>query len=105
MRQSFLKQTLSTIVLLASLAFTLQSQAATDPAWTTPFPPFRIAGNLYYVGSQDLASYLIATPQGLVLINSSLEASVPLIQKSIETLGFKFTDIKILLISHAHSDQ
>jgi metallo-beta-lactamase class B len=93
-----------TLVLLACVAFALQSQAATDPAWTHPFPPFRIAGNLYYVGSQDLASYLIATPQGLILINSSLEASVPLIQKSVETLGFKFSDIKILLISHAHSD-
>jgi metallo-beta-lactamase class B len=106
------------IVLLASLVFALPSQAATDPAWTTPFPPFRIAGNdpgsprtgpgpwggLYYVGSQDLASYLVATPQGLILINSSLEASVPLIRKSVEALGFKFSDIKILLISHAHSD-
>jgi metallo-beta-lactamase class B len=72
--------------------------------WTTPFPPFRIAGNLYYVGSQDLASYLIATPNGLILINSSLEVSVPLIQKSVEDLGFRFKDIKILLISHAHGD-
>jgi metallo-beta-lactamase class B len=72
--------------------------------WTTPFPPFRIAGNLYYVGSQDLASYLIATPRGLILINSSFEASVPLIRKSVESLGFRFSDIKILLISHAHSD-
>jgi len=92
------------LILLASLVFALQSQAATAPAWTNPFPPFRIAGNLYYVGSQDLASYLIVTPQGLILINSSLEASVPLIQKSVETLGFKFSDIKILLISHAHYD-
>jgi metallo-beta-lactamase class B len=104
MPRSSLKQTLTTLVLLASLAFALQSQAATDPAWTHPFPPFRIAGNLYYVGSQDLASYLLVTPQGLILINSSLEASVPLIQKSVEELGFRFSDIKILLISHAHYD-
>jgi len=69
-----------------------------------PFPPHKIAGNLYYVGSKDLASYLIATPEGHILINSSFEESVPLIHASIEKLGFKFTDVKILLISHAHSD-
>jgi metallo-beta-lactamase class B len=91
-------------LLLALLACTLPLTAQYPPAWTRPFPPFRIAGNLYYVGSEDLASYLIATPQGLILINSSLEVSVPLIQKSVESLGFHFTDIKILLISHAHND-
>ena len=60
--------------------------------------------NLYYVGSKDLASYLVVTPKGDILINSSLESSPPLIKKSVEQLGFHFTDIKILLISHAHSD-
>jgi metallo-beta-lactamase class B len=75
-----------------------------DPAWTEAFPPFRIAGNLYYVGSKGLASYLIATPQGNILINSDLQANVPMIQASIEKLGFKFKDTKILLISHAHWD-
>src|SRR5580704_11219364 len=69
-----------------------------------PFPPFRIAGNLYYVGTDDLASYLIATPKGNILINSDLEANVPMIKTSIEKLGFKFSDMKILLISHAHFD-
>ena len=73
-------------------------------AWTEPFPPHKIAGNLFYVGSRDLASYLITTPEGHLLINSSLEESVPLIRASVEKLGFKFTDIKFLLISHAHSD-
>ena len=72
--------------------------------WTTPFPAFRIAGNLYYVGSKELASYLVTTPEGHILINSNLEAGVPLIRTSVESLGFKFSDIKILLISHAHSD-
>ena len=72
--------------------------------WTQPFPAFRIAGNLYYVGSKDLTSYLVTTPEGHILINSDLEASVPLIRASVESLGFKFTDIKILLISHAHYD-
>jgi metallo-beta-lactamase class B len=79
-------------------------QAATNADWTTPIAPFRIAGNLYYVGSRDLASYLIVTPQGDILINSSFESSVPLIRSSVEQLGFKFQDVKILLISHAHSD-
>jgi metallo-beta-lactamase class B len=72
--------------------------------WTEPFPPFKIAGNLYYVGSKGLASYLITTPQGHILINSDLEESVPLLRASVEKLGFKFSDIKILLISHAHWD-
>src|SRR5262249_31607 len=64
----------------------------------------KIAGNLYYVGTADLAVYLIHTPQGNILINSDFEQDVPLIRKSIEQLGFKYRDIKILLISHAHGD-
>src|ERR1041385_6722979 len=72
--------------------------------YTEPFPAFRIAGDLYYVGSKGLASYLITTPEGHILINSDLEANVPLIRESVEALGFKFNDIKILLISHAHYD-
>lgn len=91
------------VALFAALAFATRL-AALEPSWTRPFPPHRIAGNLYYVGSEDLASYLIVTPQGLILINSSLEASVPLIRKSVEQLGFRFSDIRILLISHAHYD-
>jgi metallo-beta-lactamase class B len=68
------------------------------------FPAFHIAGNLYYVGTDDLANYLIVTPKGNILINSDLEANVPMIKASIEKLGFKFSDTKILLISHAHLD-
>lgn len=82
----------------------LDSRAQQTQSWTNPFPPHKIAGNLYYVGSQDLASYIITTSEGHILINSSLDESVPLIKASVEKLGFKFTDIKILLISHAHSD-
>jgi metallo-beta-lactamase class B len=81
-----------------------QTAGAGQSAWTTPFEPFRIAGNLYFVGSKGLGNYLITTPQGHILINSDLEANVPMIQASVEKLGFKFTDIKILLISHAHWD-
>ncbi len=77
---------------------------AQNPEWTTPFPAHRIVGNLYYVGTYDLASYLIATPQGNILINTGLEGSVPLIKDSIESLGFKLKDTKILLATHAHFD-
>jgi len=95
---------LSRFLILFTLALASAIHLRADASWTTPFPPFRIAGNIYYVGSQDLASYLIATPQGLILINSSFPQNVPLIKKSVETLGFHFSDIKILLISHAHND-
>src|SRR5207253_8236486 len=98
--------TRSAIILAALSAATIANKAPSQnsAAWTEPFPPFRIAGNLYYVGSKGLANYLIATPQGHILINSDLEANVPLIRANIEKLGFKFNDIKILLISHAHWD-
>ena len=87
-----------------ALAFSGAKEAKVQDDWTEPFPAFRIADNLYYVGSKGLANYLITTPQGHILINSDLEANVPLIRASIESLGFKFTDVKILLISHAHYD-
>src|SRR5262249_9109395 len=91
---------------LALLIATLISSAPAqvNPEWTESFPPYRIAGNLYYVGSKGLASYLIATNKGLILINSNLESSVPQIRESVEKLGFKFSDIRILLISHGHWD-
>jgi metallo-beta-lactamase class B len=92
------------LLALLALAFAGTARAQEAPDWTTPFPPHNVIGNIYYVGSQALASYLIVTPQGNILINSSLEKSVPLIRDSIEKLGFKFSDTKILLISHAHWD-
>ena len=90
--------------MVLSLVFAGSLYAQATPDWTQPFPPHHIIGNLYYVGSQGLASYLITTPQGNILINSSLETSVPLIRESVEKLGFHFSDTKILLISHAHWD-
>ena len=96
----------ATALLVASITLACGRVAASQStaAWTEPFPPFRITGNLYYVGSKGLANYLITTPLGHILINSDLEANVPLIQASVEQLGFKFSDVKILLISHAHWD-
>src|SRR5207245_10436395 len=76
----------------------------TNPDRQRQIPEFKIAGNLYYAGTADLAVYLINTPQGNILINSDFPEDVPLIRKSIEQLGFKYTDTKILLISHAHGD-
>ena len=70
----------------------------------TPVPPHRVIGNIYYVGTKSLAVFLIVTPAGNILINSTFERNVPVIQKSIEQLGFTFTDTKILLGSHAHGD-
>src|ERR1700755_1843193 len=92
------------LILFALLLSSVQGWGQTPPEWTEPFPPHRIMGNLYYVGSKDLASYLVVTPEGHILINSSLESSLPLIKASVEKLGFKFSDTKILLISHAHND-
>ena len=95
---------LTTALSIMITAFAAASHAPVQDDWTEPFPAFRIAGNLYYVGSKGLASYLVTTSQGHILINSDLEANVPMIRASVESLGFKFSDIKILLISHAHWD-
>ncbi len=72
--------------------------------WSKAYQPFRIAGNLFYVGTYDLACYLITTPQGHILINTGLANSADLIKNSIETLGYTFGDIKILLTTQAHYD-
>jgi metallo-beta-lactamase class B len=94
-----------TVLLLALLVSVAVARVpAEDSSWSKPFTPFRIAGNLYYVGSEELAAYLVTTPQGLILINSNLESSPALIHKSVEALGFHYSDIKILLISHGHFD-
>ncbi len=83
-----------------ALTMALLGQAPADSA----FPAHRVVGNVYYVGSKALASYLITTPDGHFLINSSFEETAPLIRASVESLGFKMQDVKILLASHAHSD-
>jgi metallo-beta-lactamase class B len=90
--------------LLLLLAAVTPLAAQTNPDWTTNHAPFRIVGNLYYVGSEDLAAYLITTPQGSILINANLVSSVPQIRHNIEALGFRFADVKILLNSQAHFD-
>jgi metallo-beta-lactamase class B len=90
--------------LFALLLSTATLCAEIPKDWTTPLDPFKIAGNLYYVGSRDLAAYLIVTPQGNILINSNLETSPPQIRHAVEHLGFKWNDTKILLSTQAHYD-
>ena len=92
---------LSVLLLLTSGAH----YAAAQPAeWTRPFQPFRIIGNIYWVGTWDLSTYLITTPQGHILINSGLASTVPDIAKNIEQLGFRVRDVKILATTHGHYD-
>lgn len=94
-------------LLFLLLLFAVAASAATNPtwqAWTQPVEPFRIAGNLYYVGASDVTSYLITTPQGHILIDGGMEETAPLILASIRKLGFEPKDVRILLSSHAHAD-
>ncbi len=104
---TMIRRSLLAIPALGALALLLCNPrlgAQGNADYNRPFPAFKIAGNLYYVGTADLASYLIPTPQGNIIINSDFAEDVPLIRKNIEQLGFKYADTKILLISHAHSD-
>ena len=91
-------------VLIALLALCPFVHAEIPAEWTTPVVPFKIADNLYYVGSRDLASYLVTTPKGNILINANLESSPPQIRASVEKLGFRWEDTKILLNGQAHYD-
>jgi metallo-beta-lactamase class B len=88
-----------------ALAFTLALSVAQVPDdWKEPIEPFRVIGNIYYVGTAELASYLIATPQGHILLDTPLESETPLVLESIRKLGFEPKDIRILLNSQAHYD-
>jgi metallo-beta-lactamase class B len=91
-------------ILLMLLACCPLLRADISPDWTAPQKPFRIAGNLYYVGSRDLAAYLVVTPAGNILINANLESSPPQIRASVDSLGFRWADTRILLNSQAHFD-
>ena len=92
------------LALFAVLLCRLDSARSQTPAQLVPFPPFRMIGNIYYVGLKSMADYLIATPDGLILINADWNQNVPLLRSNVEKLGFRFSDIKILLLSHAHPD-
>src|SRR3712207_2027499 len=94
---------------LIALLFLLPTlaMAQADPvsrSWNQPVEPFRIAGNLYYVGASDITSYLITTPKGHIVIDGGFVETAPMILANIRKLGFRVEDVKILLASHAHFD-
>jgi metallo-beta-lactamase class B len=80
------------------------ASAQRNPEWTQPFPPFKLIGNVYWVGTYDLSTYLITTDAGHILINTGFAETVPLIKSGVEALGFDFDDVEILLATHAHFD-
>jgi metallo-beta-lactamase class B len=95
------------VVLICSCAGTNTGSSSQHPGnfdWNQPFKPYRIIGNIYYVGTNDLACYLITTPSGHILLDTALDESGPILKANIAELGFKLTDIKIILSSHAHFD-
>ncbi|WP_131537945.1 PEDO-2 family subclass B3 metallo-beta-lactamase [Pedobacter nototheniae] len=89
---------------ILGFAQTVKEPANSPKEWSQATEPFRIAGNLYYVGTYDLASYLIVTEKGNILINTGLANSLPIIKANIKTLGFDYKSIKILLLTQAHFD-
>jgi metallo-beta-lactamase class B len=99
---------LQTLVLFFALGLSIAAQqpapSPSNPDWTRLFPPFRIIGNIYWVGSYDLSTYLITTPQGHILINTGVGNTAQQIRANVEALGFKLTDVKILTATHGHFD-
>src|SRR5215813_14342493 len=113
MRTSRVVHLFATLATLAISTITVSAQAPQGGArgnafagidWNKPFPAHKIIGDMYFVGSEQLGSFLITTAEGHILINSDYEETVPVIRAAVESLGFKFSDIKILLGSHAHPD-
>jgi metallo-beta-lactamase class B len=106
-----LTETLRRLVVLGLFGFCLSAPSPTTAqqsfpveAWNKPFKPFHIIGNIHYVGTNNLACYLLTTPQGHILLDTALQESAPIVRANIEALGFKLKDIKIILSSHAHFD-
>jgi metallo-beta-lactamase class B len=97
-----------TLALFFTLGLSVVAQqpasAPSDPNWTKSFPPFRIIGNIYWVGSYDLSTYLITTPAGHILINTGVGDTAQQIRANVEALGFKLADVKILTATHGHFD-
>ena len=95
---------LISLLMFGCVALASPGFAQNDPNWIRPFPPFRIVGNVYWVGSYDLATYLITTPQGHILINTGVGDTAKQIKASVEQLGFNLVDTKILTATHGHFD-
>jgi metallo-beta-lactamase class B len=90
--------------LLLSLCLCASATAQQNADWTRPYPPFKLIGNVYWVGTYDLSTYLITTDAGHILINTGFAETVPEIKKGVEQLGFDFDDVEILTATHAHGD-
>ena len=99
-----MKTIMRSIVVLCCVVLVISSATAQPDGWTTPFPGHRVIGNLYAVGTYDLASFLITSADGHILINTGLEDSTSLIRENIESLGFRLEDVRILLTTQAHWD-
>jgi metallo-beta-lactamase class B len=99
-----MRSRLTSLFVLGAMALARQNASAQNEEWTRSFPPFRIIGNVYWVGSYDLSSYLIVTAQGNILINTGVGDTVRQIEASVEALGFKITETKILTATHGHYD-
>ena len=95
-------------MVLVGLAFTQCASQAGVPGnmqqWNRPFPSYRVIDDIYYVGSNEIAQFLITTPAGHILLDTGFAASVPRLRENIESLGFRYRDIKLILTSHAHID-
>jgi metallo-beta-lactamase class B len=109
MKKMFLPHRLGSAALLVLLAIALPASVRAQGSeqwreWNRPVKPFRIIGNIYYVGPAEVSSFLITTPQGHILLDSGFAETVPQIRENIKQLGFKLEDVKLLINSHAHSD-
>ena len=80
-----------------------QRNIGTPADLDTAFEPHKVIGNIYFIGTRSLGSFLVTTPQGHILINTDYERTVPTLKAQVEKLGFQFTDVKIILGSHAHA--
>jgi len=95
---------MKTVPALAITVLATATIAQTDTSWRQPFDPVKIVGNIYYVGTRGLSSFLVVTPAGGIIIDSGERESVPFIRANVERLGFRLSDVKILLAGHAHFD-
>jgi len=91
-------------LVLALAATGVNAQDSVPPEWGTPTAAFHISGPVYYVGTKGLASYLIVTPKGAILLDSTMTGSAPLVERNIRAAGFKLSDIKWLITTHEHWD-
>jgi metallo-beta-lactamase class B len=102
------RRLLPVVVALFAASAALLAQTAAglrgNPAWTNAFPPVRLIGNVYWVGTYDLSTYLITSPEGHIVINTGLAQTVPQITANVEMLGFRVSDIRVLTATHAHFD-